>query len=92
VREVRQRLGKTQARALMAELIDLRDHLNRIIADLNADSDTPGRQVRNYDLPPEDPAIAAARWGVDPPPDDGPVPTWFAERFGAMYTIKEPTE
>lgn len=75
------RLGRTQAKAVMAELIDIRAHITRLIDELAADDNPTVTRQRDYDMPTPDPDEIAERWGVEEPPDDGPVPTWFRERF-----------
>ena len=85
-------MAKTQARALMAELIDLRNHLNHIISALDEDKDGKVRAWRNYDEPMADADEIAARWGVEVPEDDTPAPGWFQERFKTLYPPEERTE
>lgn len=86
------RLAKSQANALMAELIEIRNHVTRLIDDLAANAPTPGRQFRDYDMPTPDPDEIADRYGVPRDPDpDGAIPPWVAERIERITHPEEPS-
>jgi hypothetical protein len=87
------KLGKSQATAIVAQLIEIKRTFNRQIDELidGISAGNNGRVVRDYDLPPADADELAAKWGVDLSPDpEDTIPESVQTRLDRILH-KEPT-
>jgi hypothetical protein len=85
------KLSRTQADAIVAQLIEIKRTFNREIETLiTAVGSNTGRVVRNYDVPTPDAEEVAARWGVDLQADpDDEIPEWVIARYGHLMNDPE---
>ena len=77
---------------VVARLEAMKRELNFLLADLRLDDDSPNREVRAYDLPPEDSEAVAHLHGLDLyDHDQGQIPEWVIARYGHLWNQQEGT-
>lgn len=77
------RMGKSQADAIISELIEVRKRIDNLITTISTAKLT-GKGHRDYDVPLEDPEIVAERWGVNLEDEAGEIPPAVQERIARL--------
>ena len=95
-----ERIVSDARKQVLNELIGMRKRIEQLINELSGDpihrefvkqvnggEPVKVRQLRAYDVEPEDPEAVAERWGVElTAADETSMPAWFADRFGSHLT------